>query len=107
MAFFQITIQLSTGKVIEGVRELPEQSIDQYWTIYEMKSSGVYRHRFIYFNLVLLIKHSTGVKQHLTKLNPPTAPPDFKSKMRNTKKDHRYNAKPDKTLGDRMKDHGN
>jgi len=103
MAYYQITIELSNGKLIQGVRELAEKPIDELWTNYEMKSSAVYRHSMIYFNLVQLSRYSTEVKLYLAKLNPPPAPPDFKKMMRNTKNDHRYNSLPDKSLGDRMK----
>ena len=104
MAYYQITIELSNGKLIQGVRELPEKSIDDYWTSYEMKSSGIYLHSMIYFNMVQLSKHSTEVKQYLQKLNPSPPPVDFKKMLRNTKNVDRYNSLPDKTLGDRMND---
>ena len=34
----------------------------------------------------------------------PSAPPNFKSMIQDTKDDHRYNSNPNKTLGDNMKE---
>ena len=102
MAYYQIIIELSNGKVIEGVRELPEQSIDQYWTTYEMKSAGVYRHSMVYFNIVQLSKFSTEVKQYLAKLNSPPPAPSFRAIMKRSKNEDRKNSSPGSTLGDRV-----
>jgi hypothetical protein len=103
VAYYQITIELSNGKLIQGVRELTEKPIDELWTNYEMKSSGIYRHSMIYFNMVQLSRYSTEVKQYLLKLNPPQPAPDYKALMRKTKNDDRKNSLPDKSLGDRAR----
>ena len=83
MAYYQITIQLESGKCIQGIRELPEKDIDELWTTYEMKSSGVYRNGMNYFNMVLLSKHSYEVKEYLAKTYPPEPLKDFQKIKRN------------------------
>jgi len=104
MAYYKITIQLESGKTIQSIRELPEKDIDELWTTYEMKSSGVYRNGMNYFNMVLLSKHSYEVKEYLQKTYPPPEQPDSKKMMQYDKNKQRLNSSHGKTLGERRKD---
>lgn len=83
-----------------GVRELPEESIDQLFNIYHMKASGVYR-ELEYFNLLLLSKYSQEVIEH--EKRKTTQGQVQKLESRSVKKPKRENKDIDSTLLERMR----
>lgn len=68
LSYYLITIRPTNGKLISGVRELPEESIDQLFNVYQMKASGVYR-ELEYLNLVLLSRYSQEVIEYEKRKN--------------------------------------
>jgi hypothetical protein len=100
LAYYHITIRPTNGKLISGVRELQEESIDHLFNVYQMKASGVYR-ELEYFNIVLLSRYSQEVIEYEKRKNIQGQP--LKIEPISARKPKRENKEIGPTLLERMR----
>ena len=65
MPYFLITVQVKDRKKVEAVREYPERDLEQVYLKLRYKANEKYGQALLYFNCVMVSKHSAEVRAYV------------------------------------------
>lgn len=66
MGYFQFSITLKSGELLQFIRQLPSKDLDQIWRSHDLKAKDHYKSKLLSFRVIQLSKLDSEIKKWIS-----------------------------------------